>query len=111
MRLELRLTAETPVGPSRTLPAFCLVRLAVAVGFEPTEACTSHAFEACSFGRSDTLPTMSLLEPSQRDEPHHLGIVIADLSANSALMCTTSYCGNRIEREVRAWSRVWELAW
>jgi hypothetical protein len=30
--------------------------LAVAVGFEPTEACTSHAFEACSFGRSDTPP-------------------------------------------------------
>ena len=26
------------------------------MGFEPTEACTSHAFEACSFGRSDTLP-------------------------------------------------------
>jgi polar amino acid transport system substrate-binding protein len=36
------------------------VRLAVAVGFEPTEACTSHAFEACSFGRSDTLPPRSL---------------------------------------------------
>src|ERR1700754_1660467 len=41
-------------------PALRLFRLAVAVGFEPTEACTSHAFEACSFGRSDTLPPMSL---------------------------------------------------
>ena len=35
-------------------------QLAVAVGFEPTDACTSHAFEACSFGRSDTLPPSSL---------------------------------------------------
>jgi hypothetical protein len=34
--------------------------LAVAVGFEPTEAFTSHAFEACSFGRSDTPPPESL---------------------------------------------------
>src|ERR1700754_2170658 len=44
-------------------PALRLVRLAVAVGFEPTEACTSHAFEACSFGRSDTLPPRILQEP------------------------------------------------
>lgn len=29
---------------------------AVAVGFEPTEGCPSRAFEARSFGRSDTLP-------------------------------------------------------
>ena len=41
-------------------PAFVLVTLAVAVGFEPTEACTSHAFEACSFGRSDTPPPKTL---------------------------------------------------
>src|SRR5882724_8135300 len=34
--------------------------MAVAVGFEPTEACTSHAFEACSFGRSDTPPPKTL---------------------------------------------------
>ena len=34
--------------------------MAVAVGFEPTEACTSHAFEACSLGRSDTPPRASL---------------------------------------------------
>ena len=33
-----------------------LIRLAVAVGFEPTESLPSHAFEACSFGRSDTPP-------------------------------------------------------
>jgi hypothetical protein len=34
----------------------CLVRVAVAEGFEPSEAFTSHAFEACSLGRSDTPP-------------------------------------------------------
>ena len=37
-------------------PAFCLVRLAVAAGFEPAEAFTSRAFEARSLGRSDTPP-------------------------------------------------------
>jgi hypothetical protein len=31
-------------------PAFVLVGLAVEVGFEPTEAFTSHAFEACALG-------------------------------------------------------------
>lgn len=46
--------------PHTGRPAFRLVTLAVAVGFEPTEACTSHAFEACSFGRSDTLPPKTL---------------------------------------------------
>ena len=30
--------------------------LAEGVGFEPTESCPSHAFEACPFGRSGTLP-------------------------------------------------------
>jgi hypothetical protein len=28
----------------------------VAVGFEPTVVLPTHAFEACSFGRSDTPP-------------------------------------------------------
>ena len=37
-------------------PAFGLVRLAVAEGFEPSEAFTSRAFEARSLGRSDTPP-------------------------------------------------------
>ena len=30
--------------------------MAEGVGFEPTEAFTSHAFQACRFGRSRTLP-------------------------------------------------------
>jgi hypothetical protein len=37
-------------------------RMAVAVGFEPTEGCPSHAFEACSLGRSDTPPRVSVLD-------------------------------------------------
>jgi hypothetical protein len=37
-------------------PAFGLVRLAVAAGFEPAEGCPSRAFEARSLGRSDTPP-------------------------------------------------------
>ncbi len=31
--------------------------MAEGVGFEPTEAFTSHAFQACRFGRSRTLPS------------------------------------------------------
>ena len=33
---------------------------AVAVGFEPTEGCPSRAFEARSFGRSDTPPRRTI---------------------------------------------------
>ena len=42
-----------PVCALRRGPAFPLVSLAVAEGFEPSEAFTSHAFEACSLGRSE----------------------------------------------------------
>ncbi len=59
---------RTPGRSCRTFPASCLVRLAVAVGFEPTEACTSHAFEACSFGRSDTPPPERLQAPPTPEE-------------------------------------------
>ena len=44
----------------RDRPGVRAGQLAVAVGFEPTDACTSHAFEACSFGRSDTPPPKRL---------------------------------------------------
>ena len=40
---------QTPGFPESRSPAFALFRLAVAVGFEPTEACTSHAFEVCRY--------------------------------------------------------------
>jgi polar amino acid transport system substrate-binding protein len=53
----------------RESPAFRPFRLAVAVGFEPTEACTSRAFEARSFGRSDTLPPRSLQGPAPTFRP------------------------------------------
>src|SRR3954447_17668011 len=54
--------------------------LAVAVGFEPTEACTSHAFEACSFGRSDTPPPARLQgapRPEERAE-QRAGLLCTD---------------------------------
>src|SRR4051794_15395743 len=35
---------------------------AVAVGFEPTVVLPTHAFEACSFGRSDTPPSTRIQE-------------------------------------------------
>ena len=41
-------------------------RMAVAVGFEPTEGFPSHAFEACSFGRSDTPPRKSVAAQIRR---------------------------------------------
>ena len=42
--------------------------LAVTVGFEPTVACTTLAFEASSFGRSDTSPPMSVSQPGPADK-------------------------------------------
>ena len=43
-------------------------QLAVTVGFEPTVACTTLAFEASSFGRSDTSPPMSVSQPGPADK-------------------------------------------
>ena len=36
------------------------IPLAVAVGFEPTVGCPTHAFETCSLGRSDTPPGVTI---------------------------------------------------
>ena len=47
-----------------------LRHLAVTAGFEPAVACTTHAFQACSFGRSDTSPGNNLNSLSDRaDDP------------------------------------------
>jgi hypothetical protein len=40
------------------------LHLAVAEGFEPSEGFPSRAFEARSFGRSDTPPRASLASPT-----------------------------------------------
>src|ERR1700712_3944997 len=54
-RPERQAPADRGVGRSgRTM--------AVAEGFEPSEALTSHAFEACSLGRSDTPPPRTITE-------------------------------------------------
>ena len=42
--------------------------LAEGGGFEPPEACTSHAFEACALVRSATLPPASVTEPDRGSE-------------------------------------------
>jgi hypothetical protein len=49
-------TARNADADLAAVPAFGLVRLAVAAGFEPAEGCPSRAFEARSLGRSDTPP-------------------------------------------------------
>lgn len=45
--------------------ARALLVLAVAEGFEPSEGCPSRAFEARSFGRSDTPPRETILVPAE----------------------------------------------
>src|SRR3954453_1097914 len=50
------------------------VSRAVAVGFEPTVVLPTHAFEACSFGRSDTPPRQRLQDSAtalRREELPH----------------------------------------
>ena len=42
--------------------------MAVAAGFEPAEGCPSRAFEARSFGRSDTPPRRTIPNPDASDE-------------------------------------------
>src|SRR5829696_5351454 len=54
-------------------PAFDLVILAVAAGFEPAEAFTSRAFEARSLGRSDTPPPVRLPAAGGKGESVHHG--------------------------------------
>ena len=63
--------------------------LAEGVGFEPTEACTSHAFEACPFGHSGILPggrlsvgpIQSLKNSSGRADNPHVNVDLLEGSA------------------------------
>jgi hypothetical protein len=67
MRLKMRLSRREPGRPARATRLCPLIsgrwRRAVAQGFEPWEACTSHAFEACSLGHSDTPPRTRIHGP------------------------------------------------
>ena len=47
-------------------------RLAERVGFEPTEGCPSHAFQACRFGRSRTSPEVKTRARTRRRRPGDL---------------------------------------
>jgi hypothetical protein len=54
----------------------------VAQGFEPWEACTSHAFEACSLGHSDTPPPTRIhATPASKSEQPQPGAVRRRLAA------------------------------
>ena len=64
--------------------------LAVAEGFEPSEAFTSHAFEACSLGRSDTLPASTLPEP---DHPISARTSGSTSVPNNSMAVRQSDCG------------------
>ena len=64
-RADERPTKHEP--PARR-PGARVVHVAVTVGFEPTVACTTLAFEASSFGRSDTSPPMSVSQPGSADK-------------------------------------------
>src|SRR5699024_10004043 len=54
---------KSPEGPNFVR---ALGTSAVTAGFEPAVACTTHAFQACSFGRSDTSPGNNLFILSDR---------------------------------------------
>ena len=56
-----RSTALVASGRASKLALLSAPR-AVAVGFEPTVVLPTHAFEACSFGRSDTPPSVRVQE-------------------------------------------------
>ena len=49
--------------------AVTTIFLAEEVGFEPTDACTSHAFEACPLGHSGTLPISEVIGVRRRTVP------------------------------------------
>jgi hypothetical protein len=63
IRAALPHACPEALTPTAKGTGVCLVSLAVAEGFEPSEAFTSHAFEACSLGRSDTPPPGRLPKP------------------------------------------------
>ncbi len=57
--------------------------MAEEVGFEPTETCASHAFQACRFGRSRTPPKykyrclLRLLQAIAQDTNAEIGDIVA----------------------------------
>jgi hypothetical protein len=62
-------TIRLPLKRIHAASARSQSRMAVAEGFEPSDGgYPSHAFEACSLGRSDTPPRVSL--PADRPLPH-----------------------------------------
>ena len=56
MALALDEARAAAVSASRIAATSSTAVMAEGVGFEPTEGCPSHAFQACRFGRSRTPP-------------------------------------------------------
>jgi hypothetical protein len=65
--LHAQKTKGPPGCPDGPFFVLFLHLLAEEVGFEPTEGCPSHAFQACRFGRSRTPPEVFVLfyQPSK----------------------------------------------
>src|SRR5215216_1151860 len=86
-------------------PAFDLVILAVAAGFEPAEAFTSRAFEARSLGRSDTPPPVRLPAAGGKGESVHHGELsrpVRTLGADSAGSLSCAESGLTVRSRTRA---------
>jgi hypothetical protein len=56
------------------LPCHYFAIIAERVGFEPTLPCGKHAFQACSFGHSDTSPGNEAQIYKIYSSPHHAGV-------------------------------------
>jgi hypothetical protein len=67
---QLIKAARSPITKGLETPGY---ETAVAQGFEPWEACTSHAFEACSLGRSDTPPRTRIHVPESAPGGEEVG--------------------------------------
>jgi hypothetical protein len=87
------------------------ITVAERVGFEPTEACTSHAFEACPFGRSGTSPSSEASgipvrsrpeeRPPVRDTPLKIGSRWSDTLRHSIVQRDHRHAEPNHERHER----------
>ena len=70
-------------GQSAEIDALTSIFLAEPVGFEPTVGSTpTQLFESCTFGRSDTVPSSSVVQ--RRTQVAHRSVVSRASNENSA---------------------------
>ncbi len=76
--IDLADQAIKPTNPENKSRGSNVFYVAEEVGFEPTEGCPSHAFQACRFGRSRTPPELTNMKfgyelyPERRQSRLHL---------------------------------------